>query len=100
MTSKAGKANRVKESRAPAVDESTYARVTISMNPGLLKVIDRYADHNEISRSAVFEKALMKWYEALQEEADKDFYSAEAKDPAVRNWNKVTSKTIRYLWNE
>jgi len=76
------------------------ARVTVSIDPKLLKVVDRYAKGTRLSRSAVFEEALLLWYEKLQEEADRQFYSKEADDPAVRNWSKVTSKTVSYLWNE
>lgn len=66
----------------------------------MLAAVDRYANHSHISRSAVFEKALMTWYETLQEEADKIFYAAESNDPEVRNWSKVNAKAIRYLWDD
>ncbi len=81
-------------------ETAVSSRVTVSLDTGLLAAVDRYADHTHLSRSAVFEKALMLWYEALQEEADKVFYARESEDPQVRNWSEVNSKTVRYLWNE
>jgi hypothetical protein len=100
MTAKVTKTNRVRETVIPLAEAGTYARVTISVDPMLLKTVDRFAKNNKFSRSAIFEKALLLWYETLQEEADREFYSAETEDPEVASWSKVTSKTARYLWND
>ncbi len=100
MSTKIIKTNRVKETAAPLIESDACARVTVSVDSRLLKTVDRYADNNKLSRSAVFEKALLLWYETLQEEADREFYSAESQDPEVASWSKVTSKTVRYLWND
>ncbi len=99
MTTKITKTNRVRETAVPFA-ESGSARVTISLDPMLLKIIDRFADRNKLTRSSVFERALMLWYEGLQDEADKEFYGSESDDPAVSSWSKVTSKAARYLWND
>jgi hypothetical protein len=100
MTSKANRSRKVKETLEQGLYEDTCARVTVSVDPKLLKTIDKYAQSKQISRSSIFEKALILWYENLQEEADREFYSNESEDPAVANWNKVTSKAFRYLWND
>ena len=94
------KASKAKKSGRLIRETASSSRVTVSLDTGLLAAMDRYADHNHVSRSAVFEKALLSWYEALQEEADKVFYARESQDPEVRNWSEMTSKAIRYLWNE
>ena len=76
------------------------ARVTISVDPHLLNVIDSYAHGAEVSRSAVFEEAIMLWYEKFQEEADRKFYAREAEDPEIESWNKLTSESAKYLWQK
>jgi hypothetical protein len=40
----------------------------------------------------------MQWHEALIQETDRKFYGAEAKDPAVHDWNRVTELAIEDLW--
>ncbi len=100
MTSKIAKTSRVKETTAQFVIPDACARVTVSVHPKLLKIVDRFANSNKLSRSGVFERALLLWYEALQEECDKEFYSKEAADPEVKAWSKITSKSIKSLWND
>ena len=63
-------------------------------------MVYHYATRHELSRSAVFEQVLMRWYEALQEEADKVFYAREREDPEVRSWSKISSQAIGCLWDE
>jgi hypothetical protein len=94
------RANKTKKSGQLIRETAVSSRVTVSLDTGLLAAVDRYADHVHVSRSAVFEKALMAWYETLQEEADKVFYARESEDPQVRNWSKISAKAIRYLWND
>jgi predicted transcriptional regulator len=66
----------------------------------LLQAVDRTAEQTERSRSAVFEDALLLWYEKMQEEADRAFYSKESEDPAVQNWEQVTAKAAGHLWDD
>lgn len=80
--------------------QSKSARVTVSLDAGLLHVIDTYARKSEVPRSAIFEDALRLWYESVQEESDREFYSKEAEDPSVPSWSKVSSKAARYVWND
>jgi hypothetical protein len=99
MTTKVTKTNRLKETAIP-LELDACARVTVSIGPKLLKIVDNFANRNKLSRSTVFERALLLWYEALQEESDKEFYSNEAEDPEIKAWGKISSKTAKYLWND
>jgi predicted transcriptional regulator len=100
VTTRHIKTNRVKETAAQYIEPGACARVTVSLDAKLLKIVDHFADNNKVSRSNVFERALLLWYEALQEESDKEFYSNENEDPEVSAWSKITAKTARYLWND
>jgi hypothetical protein len=84
----------------PGKKESGTARVTLSVDPHLLRAVDHTAERTERSRSAVFEDALLLWYEKMQEEADRAFYSKESEDPAVQSWDSVITKAAGHLWDD
>jgi hypothetical protein len=55
---------------------STRAKVSVTVQRGLLHAVDKYvSNHQGIDRSKVFDEALHDWYAKRQEEELFDFYS-------------------------
>jgi hypothetical protein len=67
------------------------AKVSITVDPALLKAVDRYVQrHANTDRSKVMESALQSWYSARQQEAMvEQFRGADADKSDQRDWQRI-----------
>jgi metal-responsive CopG/Arc/MetJ family transcriptional regulator len=76
-------------------------KITVSINPGVLSVVDSYVQaHPKVSRSAVFEEALKLWYRQMLDQADLQYYSSLTPDEQASNesWGEITTEAAKHIW--
>lgn len=83
----------------PPADESTAARVTVSVHPGLLRYIDDYVEwHPETNRSAVFEQAIELWIRWMQVNTYKRYYASHKETQEEADWRAIQTEAAKFLW--
>lgn len=93
---------RVAEEAASYFAEpSRAARVTVTVDSGLLAFIDQFVEHNsDVSRSAVFDQALEMWVVWQQEQYDIacNTKQDERSKQQDKSWNEIKTKAARRIW--
>lgn len=67
------------------------SKVSVTMDPGLLRVVDDYVhDHPQLDRSKVVEQALTLWLAERQDAAMAEQYSGDQGDAAeLETWRSI-----------
>jgi metal-responsive CopG/Arc/MetJ family transcriptional regulator len=80
--------------------EPRRAKVSVTVDPALLKAVDRFVqEHPDSDRSSVFDAALLLWYGEQQEKEIAEQHQAPqsaAEQDEHRFWRRIQSAAIDY----
>lgn len=97
-----GLSDRVSEEASPySAEPSRTARVTVTVDTGLLAFIDDFVQQTaDITRSAVFDQALEMWVCWRQEQNDLACYEnpGTEQQQQAKSWKDVTDESARRIW--
>lgn len=81
----------------------TKEKVTVSVDPELLQIVDNYVQDNKepgVSRSSIFEQALHLWKQATRDSFDEAYYAQNASALKDDAWTAVTTEAASHIWKE
>lgn len=79
----------------------TKEKITISIDPDLLKAVDLYVEASKedgTSRSYVFEQAICLWKTKLEDDFDEQYYAQNAEKLNDTSWKKISTEAAKYVW--
>lgn len=84
-------------------DEPRMQKVSVSVDRGLLNLVDRYIQsRNNLTRSEIFDQALELWARHIQRQADIACYAAghqsTEEKKAAADWTAIQTEAARYIW--
>jgi len=78
-------------------------KITVSIDADLLELVDSFVQSSKggsVSRSSVFEQALLLWKLELRDNFDEHYYAEQAEALKDPSWSAITTEAAKHTWKD